>query len=706
VRLLVVKADSNWFMDSRTLKFMTLIIIAAIAAAWGTVFPGAWAMSSKMNLFGGEFSTWLVMGFLVLLSIFLVLIGLVRYWNIEIGNIAVITSREFFILAAIIMIFAAFTFNGFDILEFFIYYYELVVIVIYYLVGLTLIPSIVTILFGVVVLIIGYLLNRKKEDLAIGRWTIPLKQSSNLLIIGLVSIAVGILLLTIFQPNYIGTFGDPETDGILKTIEGLIFPQHIIDALTDFYLTLPEFYIPNQLVIYSYPMIIFLCGILIFKFAFAEPSHSILKTEFKESLETSFPKISRTVFTISGIIFLIVVGLFALIGIEWYLGFDTSISEIFDLQTWLFKTVLSLFILSIILIIVIYIPKAITPFLDSRILRYTARRLLAMIPMFVGISIISYGLMASTGNPVDLIISRIPAGRNRDVVRNNLMRVYGLNAPIQSQWFNWFFHFIMGDFGNSIQTGVYVADAIALRIGPTLEISIIPLILALVLSIPLGIYAALKQYAWQDNTIAIFVSFGLSIPVFLLIILCIIAFSFYIPILPPSGRNTPSEVAPGIDLEYVHIYFNTFINNLFDWYTWDLAFHMILPIIAITILSLALYVRLIRSGYLEIVNQDYILSAQAYGFRDRTIIFHHALRNVLIPIVTYIGLSIGGLLGGAPLTETTLSWPGLGSYGVLSIYGYDYPVVMGLIMVTAVLILLANLFTDIIYSVIDPRVAL
>jgi peptide/nickel transport system permease protein len=166
------------------------------------------------------------------------------------------------------------------------------------------------------------------------------------------------------------------------------------------------------------------------------------------------------------------------------------------------------------------------------------------------------------------------------------------------------------------------------------------------------------------------------------------------------------QVAQGVTWIYVRAYFDSFINQLFSWEVWDSFFHLIIPVFAITTISLVLYVRLVRSGLLEVIRQDYILSAQAYGFSQRTIIWRHALQNVLIPIVTYIGLSIGGLLGGAPITETTLGWPGFGRFAVGQFIQYNYPMVMGIIMITAVLILLANLLTDIVYSVIDPRVSL
>lgn len=681
-----------------TINMSILMLLVLVSTIWGILFPGSWADSSNIILNGTELQPGIVMLGVEIVAILFLVLGLIKNWDISFGRYIEIKSREFYLFGSLLIIIGSFMFNGFDVLGFILYYYELIIISSYYFISLTFIPAILTILIGVVVTLLGFILYGKKEDLDIWKYKLYYKHSSAYLIVGVIILFLGYLLSSLYQPNYVGTFGDPETDGILRTITGLVFSSDFITALSDFYL---------HQVLYLYPLVLFACGIYSLKLTLSkEEGHSFFTTKFKDDVETVFPKIVRFTFLIFLAVLVSIVVLFITITISWYLYLDTSFSEIWDLQVGLFKLLLSLFGTAILLNILIFLPKVISPFLDSRILRYSARRVLGMFPLLIGISIISYGLMAATGNPVDFIISRIPVGHNRDIIYQNLMRIYGLNAPVQSQWFNWFLHFIMGDLGNSIAGGGYVAEVIGDRVIPTLEISITPLFLALAVSIPLGIYSALKQYSWQDNAIALFVSFGLSIPVFLLIILCILAFAYYIPILPPSGRGTLIQTAVGVNVFYATVYFQTFISELFEWTFWDSLWHLILPIFAITIISLALYVRLIRSGYLEIIQQDYILSAQAYGFKDRTIIYRHALKNVLIPIVTYIGLSIGGLLGGAPLTETTLSWPGLGSYGIQAIQSYDYPVVMGLILTTAVLILIANLLTDIIYSVIDPRVTI
>ncbi|MHA2343344.1 MAG: ABC transporter permease, partial [Candidatus Hodarchaeales archaeon] len=414
---------------------------------------------------------------------------------------------------------------------------------------------------------------------------------------------------------------------------------------------------------------------------------------------------------------LLLVVLFIALMIQGIIGLDRTLEDLYLLQANLFKGfdildsgfvfgVFPLVIISFMLLILVQIPKVIGPFLDNRVIKYTVRRLITIIPIFIGTSMISYALMSSTGNPIDFILSGYQFPEGLEQLREQLTRIYGLDTPPQTQWLNWFFHFIMGDMGNSIYGGGAVSRQIATRIGPTLMISILPLFFTLVIAVPIGVHAAINQYSKSDNVITISVAVGLSIPIFLFILVLIILFAYYIPILPAGGMSLNYQVAEGVTWWYVRAWFDTFLGQLFSWEVWDSFFHLVIPVVAITTISLVLYVRLVRSGLLEVIRQDYILSAQAYGFPQRTIIWKHALQNVLIPIVTYIGLSIGGLLGGAPITETTLGWPGLGRFAVGQFIQYNYPMVMGIIMITAVMILLANLLTDIVYSVIDPRVSL
>ncbi|MFW9904370.1 MAG: ABC transporter permease [Candidatus Thorarchaeota archaeon] len=709
--------------ESETRTFFLISIIIIVSGIWGLLQPGKIAESININLIVISIPAQFALIIGLLISFLFLGLGYFKEWQYQIGSNITIQNKYAQILGSTLVLLSAFIFIGFDIIAFFAYYYEIGLTTIYALVslyGLTIplpsfdivnirgvihlyVPdgigfnyiSIIIGILGFMILLIGAYLSKHKEGFRVRKWIIPEDQSSNLLIVGVVLLLSTIFLASLYQPSYVEQHGVEGKDGILKTIQGLTVGTNLITAISDFYV---------NFVIYLYPLVIFICGLILLRSSLKTPSQPepFIGEKLLTSLEILPTLIKRITKLICLVLGLFIVGLFSLIGIQWFIGFDIFL----DLQALLFKNVVGIFFLSLIIVSLVYLPKILRPFLDGNVLRYTARRLLAIIPIFIGISIICYSLMLATGSPVAMIMSRLSPGPGRDEVYRNLVRIYGLNAPPQSQWFNWFIHFIMGDMGNSIIYGYSVSDAISLRIMPTLEISVTPLLLTLILSIPLGIFAALRQYSLEDSTISIFVAVGLSIPIFLFILLCILIFAYYIPLLPPGGRTTEWRDAQNVNLFYVHLFKNTFIDTLFSWEIWDLFFHLIIPVGAITMISLALYVRLVRSGYLEIIRQDFILSAQAYGFDERTIIFRHSLKNVMIPLVTYIGLSIGGLLGGAPITETTLSWPGLGYFGVTSIRGYDYPIVMGLIMVTAVLILVANLLTDLLYSIIDPRVTL
>ena len=675
----------------RTRLFIALLI-ATFAGIWGYLRPGSWAESTQTTILGVNFQAQVLFLTLLIISVFFVLFGMMKSWKIEITSNLTIRSREIIIVGSIICLLSSFAFNGLDILGFFFYYYELSIITLYRLFSLSYLPTITFIVTGALFLVIGGGLHQKKANIIFSRITLKEKHTSNYLIAGIVMIALGITTSTLVQFEYVTVFGDAEFDGIYKTIIDLPWSESLLKHFTDFYL---------YNVIFLYPLIVFSCGVYFLKTAVKIPAERILSVSFEDSLSKAPSLIAEQVFRLIKLLFLLIIASFVVAGTGWFL----NIEAILGTSSWIFITSVNLLLLTFLVIFLVYLPKIIKPFLDDRVINYSARRLLIMIPMFVGISLISYSLMLTTGNPVDFIMSGY-TGRNPDIVRAMLTQKYGLNALPQAQWFNWFSHLALGDLGNSIMNGVAVMKSVSLRIGPTLEIAIIPLLLALAISIPLGITAAMKQYSLTDNLISFFVSLGLSIPIFLVIILLIVFFSYMIPLLPPGGYDLAWQNAQGSTLIYVAIYKDTFIQNLFAWETWDRIFHLLLPIFAITGVSLALYTRLVRSGLLEILQQDYILSSMAYGFSERTIIYKHALRNVLIPLVTFIGLSLGGLLGGAPLTETTLSWPGLGRFGVQMILQYDYPVVMGLIMITAALILIANLITDLVYSVVDPRVSL
>lgn len=680
--------------------FWIIIIITAVSGIWGFFSPGRLSQRTGIQLLNIRIASPFVLIVVLFISLTVLIIGILMDWELQIGSNITIHSREILLFGSILVFLAAFSFCGLDMFLFVLYYYEIIIFTSYWVFSMTIIPFLILGFITAILLLSGCLLVYRKSDLKIFKWTISVDQSSNLLIVGVVSLLLSLLVASLTQPNY---------DGFLATTQGLPFGSLVQDVLSGYYLN-QEFYL--------YPLVIFICACYFLRISLNKPSSQIVTASLVEFLGKTYQKVQKASQRFLLFMIFLVVLFFILLGIEYILGLDRTLQPFFDFQTDLFKGitipgipgiqigVIPILILSFILLILVFFLKGIRPFIDDRVLRYTLRRLITIIPIFTGVSMISYALMVTTGNPVDLMLSQYTFPEGKAEYRELLTRVYGLDAPPQKQWFNWFFHFIMGDMGNSVFGGANVATAITGRIGPTLMISIFPLLLTLLIAVPIGVYAAIKQYSLADNTISIFVAVGLSIPIFLFIIVLIILFAYYIPILPASGMRLDEDVAQGVTTLYARTYFDTFVKQIFTWETWDLFFHLIIPVVAITTISLVLYVRLVRSGLLEVIRQDYILSALAYGFPQRTIIWRHALQNVMIPIITYIGLSIGGLLGGAPITETTLGWPGLGKYAVGRFLQYDYPVVMGIIMVTAILILIANLFTDILYTVIDPRVSL
>jgi len=234
-------------------------------------------------------------------------------------------------------------------------------------------------------------------------------------------------------------------------------------------------------------------------------------------------------------------------------------------------------------------------------------------------------------------------------------------------------------------SGRQVADQIGAWTLTTLELQVISLVLAVVIGIPVGVYSAQHQYSKGDYAITTVAIFGYSMPTFWLGIMLIIVFSLDLGWLPASG-------AAGISYMWGGSAFT-------DW-----VLHLILPVTVLTYVTLATIVRLIRANMLETLRQDYILAARASGLSERTVTYRYALRNAITPVVTFLGLSFGAALGGAPATETVFSWPGLGYAFARAAGVLDIPLVQGITIVITVMVLVANIVTDLAYAVLDPRV--
>jgi len=260
----------------------------------------------------------------------------------------------------------------------------------------------------------------------------------------------------------------------------------------------------------------------------------------------------------------------------------------------------------------------------------------------------------------------------------------GLDQPIYVQYFVWLSQLLQGNMGYSIRSYQPVSSMIAEHLGPTLLLTGVSLVVSLLIAIPAGIYSAVHQYSKGDYAVVTFSFLGSSIPSFFLALLLIYIFTIKLGVLPSSGMTTLGSEGGFMDV----------------------ARHMIMPVLVLAFSLAGSNIRYIRSAVLEILQQDYLRTAKAKGIGRFKVIYKHALRNALVPIVTVIGMQIPMLFGGAVIIEQVFSWPGLGLMTMSAITARDYPVIMGVCLLSAVVVLLANLVTDIVYAVVDPTISL
>ncbi len=337
--------------------------------------------------------------------------------------------------------------------------------------------------------------------------------------------------------------------------------------------------------------------------------------------------------------------------------------------------------------------------LTMRLSVYITRRLLTLIPLFIAICVMTYVMVNGMGDPVALILLGKPRATEQDKI--NITRSLGLDQPVYARFVLWFYKLLHFDMGNSYRSERPINEMIGELIWETLKLQLASFFFALLIAIPLGVWAAKNQNTWIDSFSSTIALLGLSMPIFVFGLILIFIFSgLGLGWLPAAkAHRVPTPVV--ITGEGFNIWWVTFWER-----SLDSILHMVLPTIALTFTFLALYTRLVRSTMLEVLRQDYILSARANGLSERTITWKHAFRNVLIPIVTYVGLFLAFALAGAPITETLFTWPGLGYRYVLAIGYLDFPMILGVTAVLTILILIGNLITDIVYVAVDPRIEL
>ncbi len=322
---------------------------------------------------------------------------------------------------------------------------------------------------------------------------------------------------------------------------------------------------------------------------------------------------------------------------------------------------------------------------------YVIKRIILIFPMLVGISFIVFMLMyLLPGDAVDFMLALQPDTDPAYVL--HIKSIYGLDKPWYIQYFYWFTQFARGNLGTSFLSGRDVTVEIVDRVPNTLAYQMLALVLSVAIAIPAGVVSAVKQYSKTDNIVMTGALLGVSFPIFFLGLMIIFLFTLILGWFPSVGAHSTEFL--GKDIPHNLAYYIDYLR------------HLVLPTLTLTLATVGFTARLVRSSMLNVLREDYIMTARSKGLRERVVIYKHALRNAMLPVITVLGLRVAFMIGGAPITETIFSWPGLGKYFIYAINHRDYFIVVGITVVMSVLILIANVLIDISYRWLDPRVKL
>ncbi|HLT58546.1 MAG: ABC transporter permease [Limnochordales bacterium] len=301
--------------------------------------------------------------------------------------------------------------------------------------------------------------------------------------------------------------------------------------------------------------------------------------------------------------------------------------------------------------------------------QFILKRILVLVPVLLGVSVIVFALLYLTpGDPALLMLGEHAPPEQYRALREKL----GLDDPVHIQYLRWLWRAVQLDLGDSIRSSRPVVEEIVERIPGTVELAVLSVLLATFIGIPAGVISATRPNSWLDNIFTVLALGGVSMPVFWQALMLIIIFSVNLGWLPPSGRLGGWE-------------------------------YFVLPVVTLGTSAAASITRMTRATMLEAIHEDYVRTARAKGLDERRVIYRHALRNALLPVVTVIGLEFGNLMAGAVITETIFAWPGIGRLAVDAIRTRDYPVVQGVVMTFALSYVLINLIVDLLYAYLDPR---
>jgi peptide/nickel transport system permease protein len=301
--------------------------------------------------------------------------------------------------------------------------------------------------------------------------------------------------------------------------------------------------------------------------------------------------------------------------------------------------------------------------------KYIFKRILMLLPVLIGVSLISFSLLHMVpGDPAELLAGEDANPEFIQAVRKE----YGLDQPLYIQYFQFISHVNRGDFGISIRNREPVINLLKERFLFTLQLSFLSILIAAFIGLIAGVISSTRQYSLFDNMSMVGALFGISMPIFWFGLLLMLVFSVHLKWFPAGGKGT--------------------------------LWHLILPAIALGAASSAVIARMTRASMLEVIRQDFIRTARANGLREAIVIYKHALKNAMIPVITVFGLEFGYMLGGAVLTETVFSLPGVGRLMVEGIFQRDYPIVQGSMLLVATTFVVVNLLTDIAYALFDPKI--
>ena len=317
--------------------------------------------------------------------------------------------------------------------------------------------------------------------------------------------------------------------------------------------------------------------------------------------------------------------------------------------------------------------------------------------MLLGVSIVVFFMVrAIPGDPAQILLDQQATQEQVQHLRAQM----GLDKPVIVQYALFLKDALGGDLGTSTSTGRPVTVELMARLPATLELTAFAMFIAVLVGIPVGVISAVKQYSLLDKITAVLALTGISMPIFWLAMILIVIFTVNLQLLPFPGRlgsETAITAITGLVLVDSLLTFN------FAGF-WDGLKHLILPALALGTIPMAVVMRMTRSSMLEVMNEDYVRTARAKGVVPWRVVFKHALRNAMLPTVTVIGLQVGLLMGGAIITETIFSWPGVGQIAYESIYRRDYAMIQGVVLYGPLLFVLVNLVVDVLYAILDPRV--